>query len=81
MLFLSHTHEIRLLDLEQTSNQHLSDVLKLQKKAVQINFCDKYSSTKPLFKELRILSFDEIVNLQNCLLVLSVLNNEVPEAL
>ena len=81
MLFLSHTHEIRLLDLGQTRNQHLSDVLKLQKKAVQINFCDKYSSTKPLFKELRILSFDEIVNLQNCLLVLSVLNNEVPEAL
>ena len=30
---------------------------------------------------LKILSFDEIVNLQNCLLVLNVLNNEVPEAL
>ena len=56
MLFLSHTHEIRLLDLGQTRNQHLSDVLKLQKKAVQINFSDKYTSTKSLFKELRILS-------------------------
>ena len=64
----------------QTRNQHL-DVVKLQKKAVRIiNFSDKYTSTKPLFNELRILSFDEIVNLQNCLLVLNVLNNEVAEA-
>ena len=65
----------------QTRNQHV-DVVKLQKKAVRIiNFSDKYTSTKPLFNELRILSFDEIVNLQNCLLVLNVLNNEAPEAL
>ena len=46
-----------------------------------INFSDKYTSTKPLFSKLRILSFDEIINLQNCLLVLNVLNNEVPESL
>ena len=46
-----------------------------------INFNDKYTSTKPLFSKLRILSFDEIINLQNCLLVLNVLNNEVPESL
>ena len=44
-----------------------------------INF--KYISTKPLLSKLRILSFDEIVNLQNCLLVLNVLNDEVPEGL
>ena len=37
--------------------------------------------TKSLFSKLKILSFDEIVNLQTCLLVLNVLNNEVPEAL
>ena len=60
---------------EQNRNQHLRDVVKLQKKAMRIiNFSDKYTSTKPLFNELRILSFDEIVNLQNCLLVLNVLN-------
>ena len=54
----------------QTSNQHISDVVKLQKKVVRIiNFSDKYTSTKPLFSKLRILSFDETVNLQNCLLV------------
>ena len=53
-----------------------SDVVKIQKKAgIIINFSDKYTSTKPLFNELRILSFDEIVNLQNFLLVLDVLNN------
>ena len=46
-----------------------------------INFSDKYTSTKPLFSKLKILSFDEIVNLQNCLLVLNVLKKEVPEAL
>ena len=46
----------------QTRNQHVSDVVKLQKKAVRIiNFSDKYTSTKPVFSELRILSFDEIV--------------------
>ena len=66
----------------QTRNQHVSDVVKLQKKAVRIiNFSVKYKSTKLLFNELRTLSFDEIVNLQNCLLVLNVLDNEVPEAL
>ena len=54
----------------QTRNQYVSDVVKLQKKEVTIiNFSDKYTLTKPLFNELRILCFDEIVNLQNCLLV------------
>ena len=49
---------------EQTSNQHVTDVVKLQKKAVKIiNSSAKYTSPKPLFNELRILSFDEIVNL------------------
>ena len=66
----------------QTRNQNISDDVKLQKKAVKIrNFSDKYTSAKPLFSKLTILSFDEIVNLQNCLLVFKVLNNEVPEAL
>ena len=65
----------------QTRNQHVSDV-KLQKKMLRIiNVSDKCTSTKSLFNELRTLSVDEIVNLQNCLLVLNVLNNEVPEAL
>ena len=66
----------------QTSNQYITDVAKLQKTAVRIiNFSDKYTSTKPLFSKLRILSFDEIINLQNCLLVLNVHINEVPESL
>ena len=64
----------------QTRNQNTSDVVKLQKKAMRIiNF--KYISTKSLLSKLRILSFDEIVNLQNCLLVLNVLNDEVHEGL
>ena len=68
--------------LGQTRNEHVSDIVKLQKRAVRkINFSDKYTSTKPLFNELRILSFDEIVNLQNCCLVLNVLNKEVPKSL
>ena len=46
-----------------------------------INFSDKYISTKPLFSKLKILSFDEIVNLQDYVLFLNVLNNEVPETL
>ena len=46
-----------------------------------INFSNKYTSTEPLFSRLKILSFDEIVKLQNCLLVLNVVNNEVPETL
>ena len=55
----------------QTRNQHVSDVVKLQKKAVRIINCsDKYTSQKPLFNEFRRVSFDEIVNLQNCVLVL-----------
>ena len=35
----------------------------------------------PLFSKLSILSFGEIVNLKNVLLVLNFLNNEVSEAL
>ena len=67
--------------LGQTRNEHVSDIVKLQKKAMRkINFSDKYTSTKPLFNELRILFFDEIVNLQNCCLVLNILNKEVPKA-
>ena len=66
----------------QTSNQYITDVVKLQKTAVRIiNFSDKYTSTKPLFSKLRILSFDEIINLENCLLVFNAFNNEVPESL
>ena len=63
-------------------NQHVSDVVKLQNKALRIiNISDEDMSTKDLFSYLRILSFDKIVNLQNCFLVLNVLNNEVLEAL
>ena len=64
------------------TNVLIGDVVKLQKKAMRkINFIDKYTSTKPLFSELRIISFDEFVNQQNCVLVLNVLKNEVTEAL
>ena len=37
----------------QIRDQHVYDVVKLQKKAVRISsFIDKYTSTKPLFNEL-----------------------------
>ena len=66
----------------QIRDQHVYDVVKLQKKAVRVSsFIDKYTSTKPLFNELDEYPFDEIVNLQNYLKVLNVLNNEVPEPL
>ena len=66
----------------QTRNQHVSVVVKLQKVVRIIKLVTRnIHQTKCLINELRILSFDEIVNLQNCLLVLNVLNNEVPEAL
>ena len=39
----------------QTRNQNISDVVKLQKKAVRIiNFSDKHTLTKPLFSKLKI---------------------------
>ena len=80
-LFESHMRYICQI-WGQTRNQNISDVVKLQKKAVRIiNFSGKYTSTKPLFSKLKILSFDEIVSPQNCLLALNVLNNEVPKAL
>ena len=47
----------------QTRKQNISDVVKLQKKAVRIiNFSDKYMSTKRLFSKLKIVSSDEIVS-------------------
>ena len=80
MLYLSHTWDmvVKFGDKPETN----IDVVKFQKKAVRLfKFKDKYKLTKPLFNELRILYFDGIVNLHNCLLVLNVLNNEVPKAL
>ena len=48
----------------QTRNKLISDVVKLEKKAERIIiFSGKYSTAKPLFSKLRILSFDEIINL------------------
>ena len=67
---------------EQTRNQHVSDV-KLQKKAMRtVNFLVTKTHQESLYSmNLEYyLSFNEIVNLQNCILVSNVLNNEVPKA-
>ena len=57
----------------------INEVLKLQRKAIRIiTLNNKFSLAKPLFKELKILPFHKMMQMQNYHIVLSHLNNNLP---
>ena len=54
----------------------INEAAKLQRKAIRIiTFDNQFASTEPLFKELKILLFHKMIQVQNYHLVLSHLNN------
>ena len=63
----------------QQKSQNITDILDLQQKALRImNFKSKFTSWKPLFKKLNILTFPDMVRSEHCLLVLRKINQILP---
>ena len=63
----------------QHSNHNLNDIANLQRKAIRtINFKSKYTPVEPLFKEAKIMTLNEIIKSENCLLALHHINQCLP---
>ena len=66
----------------QRSNHNLNDIANLQRKVIQtINFKSKYTPVEPLFKETKIMTLNEIIKSENCLLALHHINQCLPLSL
>ena len=66
----------------QHSNHNLNDIANLQRKAIRtINFKSKYTPVEPLFKEAKIMTLNEIIKSENCLLALHHINQCLPLSL
>ena len=66
----------------QHSNHNLHDIANLQCKAIQIiNFKNKYTPVESLFKETKIMTLNEIMKSENCLLALHHINQCLPLSL
>ena len=73
------TFFIWLSNIGQSKNQMINEVIKLQRKAIRIiTFNNQFALAEPLFKKLKILPFHKMIQMQNCHLVLSHLNNNLP---
>ena len=65
----------------QTNNPHVQKIIKLQKKALRIiSFSEFRAHTSPLFKEHKILKFQDHIELENCLLIHDFLKNKLPQS-
>ena len=61
-------------------NKVVRRVSSLQDKAIRtINFASYYDSRNPLYKNIRILEFDDQIKIQNFLLAHDFFNNNLPE--
>ena len=66
----------------QHSNHNLNDIANLQRKAIRIiNFKTKHTPVEPLFKETKIMTLNEIIKLENCLLALHNITQCLPLSL
>ena len=66
----------------QHSNHNLNDTANLQRKAIRIiNFKSKYTPVEPLFKETKIMTLNEIIKSENCLLASHHINQCLPLSL
>ena len=66
----------------QHSNHNLKDIANLQRKAIRIiNFKNKYTPVEPLFKETKIMTLNETIKPESCLLVLHHINQCLPLSL
>ena len=65
----------------QTNNQHVQKIIKLQKKALRIiSFSEFRAHTSPIFKQYKILKFQDHIVLENCLLIHDFLKNNLPQS-
>ena len=66
----------------QHSNHNLNDIANLQRKAIRIiNFKNIYTPVEPLFKGTKIMTINEIIKSENCLLALLHINQSLPLSL
>ena len=64
------------------NNHNLNDIANVQRKAIRIiNFKSKYTPVEPLFKETKIMTLNEIIKSENCLLALHHINQCLPLSL
>ena len=65
----------------QINNLHVQKIIKHQKKALRIiSFAEFRAHTSPLFKEHKILKFQDHIVLENCLLIHDFLKNKLPQS-
>ena len=65
----------------QTNNQHVQKIIKLQKKALRIiSFSEFRAHTSPIFKQYKILKFQDHIVLENCLLIHDFIKNNLPQS-
>ena len=59
----------------------MNEISILQRKALSIlTFKDRYTPAEPLFKEMKILRLNDIIQIENSLLVLNEISNALPVA-
>ena len=64
----------------QTSSQLTNEIAILQNKALRvITFTDRNTPADPLFKQLKIIKLDQMIQMDNCLLVLNHINKSLPK--
>ena len=65
---------------EQTSESHIQSVQKLQNRAIRkITFSDLHAPTTPIYKDLKILKFEDSLHLYNCIFMFQMENKLLPQ--
>jgi len=81
-IFDSHLSYGSIIWAQDSNNQNVTRIMRLQKKAVRImNFAHYLDHTDPIFNQLGILKFTDKVEVQNMLLVSDSLNSKLPTIL
>ena len=66
----------------QQKKQHIPDIENFQLKAIRImNFKSKYAPSKPLFIDSKIMTFQDIIKSEDCILVLQRISRTLPSNL
>ena len=81
-IFASHLSYGSIIWAQNSSNQNVKRILRLQKRALRIiSFANYRDHADPLYKNLNILKFTDNVKLRNILLVYDSLNSKLPSIL
>ena len=81
-IFSSHLSYGSIIWAQNSSNQNVKRILRLQNKALRvISFANYRDHADPLYNNLNILKLNDSVKLNNLLLVYDSLNNRLPSVL